>query len=343
MSIPTSIESPARRYIIKNVRGEGDLTTLYNATYAFQRPGNGSHNGSTPDDNHVVIKVSRDKADNDLVWNEAGILGFMYPPEQATEKLYQYLPRLIDAFETKDGHRANVFQRIDGYHSLEEILRAFPKGINFRDMVWMYKRLLVAIGLAHSKGIIHGAVLPAHVLVHPQEHGAKLLDWSYALNFAEIVVKPKGKKDPEPDPVHHKARNAWEKLLVDADYDPDPVDVKLPPGPPADPNRMYIRAVSTANEHFYAPEVFAKKTPLPGTDLYMAAKCAVALLGGDVETNQLPDTVPQQIKAFLQSSLTQATRHRPADAWDLHESLDRLLLGLVGKPTYRLFSMPSAN
>jgi serine/threonine protein kinase len=334
---PSVIESPSHRYVIKDVRCEGDLTTLYDATYAN---GGGDH--------QVVVKIARDKADNDFVWNEAGILGYIYPPSQPDEKLYKLFPRLLDAFETKEGRRANVFARIDGYVSFEEIIRAYPGGIEFRHMVWMYKRLLVALGLAHTKGIVHGAVLPSHVLVHPTEHGAKLLDWSYALNFAEIV-KPKtkgSKKDPDPDPTpgtHHKARNAWEKLLEDADYDPDPVYTALPKGPPADPSRMYVRAMSVAYEPFYAPEILVKRTPTPATDAFMAAKCMVALLGGDVETNQMPDAVPSQIKAFLQSSLTPATRHRPQDVWDLHEAFDRLMQGLVGPNKYVPFSMPAKS
>jgi len=351
----TVLESSTRRYLVKDVRCEGDLTTVCNATYA-----NGSGN------NNVILKVTRDKADNDLVWNEMGILSFMFPPSQAQDGFYKYLPRILDSFETKDGRRVNVFAPIDGYVSLEEVLRAYPQGLNFRDVVWMYKRLLVAIGFAHSKGIIHGAILPSHVLIHPIEHGAKLLDWSYALNFAEVVVpkacchgtagckgvgdkhwcddKPlaAAKKTSTPT-APKKVHNAWEKLLEDAEYDPDPVNITLPKGPSADPNHMFIRAMSVEWENFYAPEILVKRTPMPCTDIYMAAKIAVALLGGDSVTNQLPDSVPPQIKAFLQASLLPATRARTQDAWDLHEALDKLLFQLVGKPTYRPFSMPAKN
>ena len=40
----------------------------------------------------------------------------------------------------------------------------------------MWRRLLVAIGGAHRAGVIHGAVLPEHVLIHPAEHGLVLVD-----------------------------------------------------------------------------------------------------------------------------------------------------------------------
>ena len=33
----------------------------------------------------------------------------------------------------------------------------------------MWRRLLVAVGAAHRAGVIHGAVLPEHVMIHPPE------------------------------------------------------------------------------------------------------------------------------------------------------------------------------
>lgn len=44
----------------------------------------------------------------------------------------------------------------------------------------MWRRLLVAIGAAHRGGLIHGAVLPEHVMIHPGEHGLVLVDWCYS-------------------------------------------------------------------------------------------------------------------------------------------------------------------
>jgi serine/threonine protein kinase len=287
-----------------------------------------------------VVKVAKVKTDNDLVWNEAGVLGYLNPPGTPDEGYFRYFPRLLDSFETLDGFRANVLVDLVGYVSVEDVLTAFPKGLYFRDVAWMYKRLLVGLGYAHNQGVIHGAILPPHVLIHPTGHGAKIIDWSYSLNLSAIV-KPKA--DPTAPAVikpSAKEHNAWTMLLDDSDYDPDPVLTPTIVGPPPDPNRKYIQAISVAHEKFYAPEVFAKKTPTPATDIYMAAKVAVALLGGNVETNQMPDSVPVQIKAFLQASLLPATRLRPQDAWELHDAFTALLLNVVGKPTYRPLVMP---
>jgi hypothetical protein len=77
--------------------------------------------------------------------------------------------------------RANVIGWLAGFVSLAEVGTAFPGGLDPRDAAWMWRRLLVAIGAAHRAGVIHGAVLPEHVMIHPAEHGLVLVDWCYSL------------------------------------------------------------------------------------------------------------------------------------------------------------------
>jgi len=49
------------------------------------------------------------------------------------------------------------------------------------------RRLLVAVGLAHRAGLVHGAVVPDHVLIQPGEHGLVLVDWCYATEPGQPV------------------------------------------------------------------------------------------------------------------------------------------------------------
>ena len=69
---------------------------------------------------------------------------------------------------------------LDGFVSLSQVRAAYPRGVDPRDAAWMWRRLLVAIGVAHRAGLVHGAVLPDHVLIHPAEHGLVLVDWCYS-------------------------------------------------------------------------------------------------------------------------------------------------------------------
>ena len=76
--------------------------------------------------------------------------------------------------------RGNLLGALNGFASLVQVRAAFPRGVDPRDAAWMWRRLLVAIGAAHRAGVIHDAVLPEHVLIHPAEHGLVLVDWCYS-------------------------------------------------------------------------------------------------------------------------------------------------------------------
>lgn len=98
-----------------------------------------------------------------------------------------------------------------------------------------------------------------------------------------------------------------------------------------------IKAVSPRYRADYPPEVLAKQPASPATDLYMAAKVMVRLLGGDPATNALPATVPKAIGAFLQSCLIAAPHRRPDSAWELFTEFDALLQRCYGPPKFRPF------
>lgn len=296
-SDPKTITLGKRKVIVRERFAQGDICDLYHCTYddlvTHDAAGGTRFDRILEDDGfdtQGVLKVVTSLFDNDLVENEAKTLGHLFPPTAKDEKFYRYFPRLVESFQIQTGletRQANLLTFLEGYLSMADILAACPKGIDFRDLVWMFKRTLVGVGFAHQQGVIHGAMTPAHILVHPVGHGAKIIDWSYA---------------------------------VQGD------------------NR--IRAMSRAYTDFYAPEILDKKTPKSTTDIFMVAKCAVALLGGDVVTNKMPDGVPKEIQTFLLDCLHPTMSDRPDNAWDLHESFDKLLLKLVGKPTYRPFALP---
>ena len=277
---------------------QGDLCDLYFGATNDLKPS--THEIKTAlervfeddEDVRVVVKTARFINDNDLVANEAHILTHLYPSGAKEEKFYRYLPRLLHSYVREDGRRTNVIPYFPDFVSFADILRVYPDGIDYRDLAWMFKRLLACIGFAHTKGVVHGAVLPPHVLVHPTGHGAKIIDWSYA------VVKE---------------------------------------------DRNSIKAVCTDWRTYYPPEVFQRQLPTAATDVYMAAQCAVALLGGDVKVWQTPGAVPVELCEFLAPCLKERPSERPQDAWALHEAFDRLLLKLVGKPAYRPFTMPEGT
>lgn len=102
-----------------------------------------------------------------------------------------------------------------------------------------------------------------------------------------------------------------------------------------------IPAYVSSAKPFYAPEIFLKRLPTPATDLYMLAKCCVHMLGGDVGTNGLPASVPTEFADVLRKCLQESPSARPNSAWELHDEITKTLEKLVGKPTFRPFTMPA--
>jgi hypothetical protein len=131
-----------------------------------------------------LLKLARDPADNDLLDREAAALTRL---NAARDPRFQpYVPALIDRQRHQDPatrveRRANLIGRLDGFVTLADVHAAYPGGVDPRDAAWMWRRLLVALGFAHRTGVIHAAVIPDHVLIHPAEHGLVLVDWCYAI------------------------------------------------------------------------------------------------------------------------------------------------------------------
>jgi len=130
----------------------------------------------------TVLKIPVKPADNDLMEREAAALTKL--DTAADPRHRAYAPRLVETFRHRDDtgteRRVNALGRLHGFHTLAAVRAAHPAGLDPRDAAWMWRRLLVALGWAHRAGLVHGAVLPEHILIHPAEHGLVLVDWCYA-------------------------------------------------------------------------------------------------------------------------------------------------------------------
>ncbi|MFF5176871.1 serine/threonine protein kinase [Micromonospora sp. NPDC000316] len=130
-----------------------------------------------------LLKLPRRPTDNDLMAREAHALHTI--ARNGDPRYLPYVPRLVDEFAHRDAatgaeRRINVLATAPGLHDLDVVRRAYPNGLDARDVAWMWRRLLVALGLAHRAGIVHGAVLPQHVLIEPGAHGVVLVDWCFS-------------------------------------------------------------------------------------------------------------------------------------------------------------------
>jgi serine/threonine protein kinase len=173
---PVLVRNRKREYLVQGTPfAQGDLCNLYRCTCVLD--------GRESD---AIFKVARNPADNDLVSNEGHVLKQLASGKEY-DRFHAYLPRLVDSFDYRDStsphaRRVNVLALEEGnYYSLQEVRAAYPEGIDAKDMAWIWRRLLIVLGFAHKCNIIHGAVLPTHILIQPENHGLVLIDWSYAL------------------------------------------------------------------------------------------------------------------------------------------------------------------
>lgn len=189
-----------------------------------------------------LLKLPRQPANNDLMQREARALRIL--ADQGDPRYLPYVPRLADSFRHRDlttgaQRQVNVVAAAPGLHSLIEVRQAYPDGVDARDAAWMWRRLLVALGFAHRAGLVHGAVLPGHVLIEPEGHGVVLVDWCYsAVSDGHLVAGGAHGIGGEPIP-----------------------------------------AIVTSYADWYPPEVEQRHEPGPGTDIAMASRCMTWLMG----------------------------------------------------------------
>jgi serine/threonine protein kinase len=89
---------------------------------------------------------------------------------------------------------------------------------------------------------------------------------------------------------------------------------------------------------WYPPEIMKNLPPTLGTDISMSAKCMIHLLGGDAESNTIPDSVPREMRMFLKGSVLPGNK-APQNAWALLQEFDDLLFKLWGERTFHSFQM----
>ncbi len=269
------ISSGNEVYTLNTVLAEGDVASIYLA--------------QTQNKEQVVCKVALDPQDNDLVEHEAEILRRLAQTEH--KKFLMFVPRLLNSFDFREQttwtvRRVNVLSYMSGFYTAKQIHDVYPNGIDPKDMAWIWRRLLMAMAVGHQMDVIHGAILPEHVLVHPDGHGLILIDWCYGIRVGEKVS-----------------------------------------------------AISSPYQAWYPKEVLAKAEAGCGVDIAMAARVMVYLLGGDVSTGALPNTIDKKFHAYFRACLLDNVRIRPQDAVVLIRDFNRLIDSLW-KRAFHTFLMP---
>ena len=106
----------------------------------------------------------------------------------------QLLPEVVavGAVASDVPRHALVLKAPNGYWgSVADLNAHFPQGFDPRHAVWIWRRVLGMLAFLHSRGWVHGDVRPEHVLIHPGDHGARLIGWASAQRDASGAAQAK--------------------------------------------------------------------------------------------------------------------------------------------------------
>ena len=125
-----------------------------------------------------VLREDRERERFDHEWDVLRQLQRSAAPQAAA--LLGRLPEPIAHGEAAGaafaGRRVSIRRWAGGFtHTLEAFQHAFPGGIEPRASVWIWRRILEVLAFLHGEGLVHGAILPCHLLVEDGEHGIRLV------------------------------------------------------------------------------------------------------------------------------------------------------------------------
>lgn len=233
------------------------------------------------DGDGCLVKLVRSPTANSLLTNEAtAISKILITEEGATNP--EFFPQFLEAFTVRSGgkvRKAIAFADKYTLVSLEQVLDRYPAGVDPRDMAWMFRRILIALHIVAPTRVVHGALLPEHILIEPDKHGVVLIDWKHSVSIGQRIRSiPKGRKD-------------W-----------------------------------------YPKDVRSRKSADQSVDIYMAAKCMVHLMGGEM-------ALPSVLRAFFRGCSQEESIHRPESALSVLQDFDALIERMWGPRRFRPFKM----
>lgn len=287
MAVPNpdtfEVTSPTATYHIEaTIWRQGDFSFLYRGQEAGGR--------------EIIAKIASEPAQNQWLEHEASRLIRFRDAASGSNlgRIACFVPKLLDTFlmagEKNTRYRVNIMLQVPDLVSVADIIQAYPHGLEPAQAAWVSRRIIAQTLAASVLGVVHGAMVPDHIMVDPWKHEPLHIGWVHALE--------------EP----------WKKG-----------------------NR--ITHVIDRFRDFYPPEVFEKKTPDHRTDLYMAGKTMLQLLGGDVRNNTFPRSLPGRIGDILLRMVAEDPRRRPSDGREVLEDFTQAVRQEWGRE-YRPLIMP---
>ena len=139
----------------------------------------------------AILKILRDHKDIEHFDNEWNALQALHRSNVlGADTFTKLIPQPIYNGDVSAGSfagkRANIFRWRSGFHhTIAEVIQTYPQGIPPRASIWIWRRILEVLSFIHTSGMVHGAVLPSHLLVQENEHGIFLVGYGSTGSKAE--------------------------------------------------------------------------------------------------------------------------------------------------------------
>lgn len=187
------ITTGKHEYILGDIFSDRGIYSRYTATY------DAGHE-------NVQVLITKEAIDNDLTAQYAQTLKKLNDTPEAFRGFY---PELVESFRyrTPDNvDHATIVQRLpEGFVPLSKVVEVYPQGIHGRDVAWIFKRILTALGNAHDLGLVHGAPTLDSFLILPEQHGIILSEWQYSVETGNPLKALQGEyKSDYPEKVFNK-------------------------------------------------------------------------------------------------------------------------------------------
>lgn len=177
----------------------------------------------------VTLKLARAAAPPGRLEREADVLRSLQAIDSPSSAYFsQQLPQPVGCGVAEDQsgarRRALLVRFPAGYWgSLAAVRRNHPGGIDPRHIVWIWRRILDLLGFVHDAGWVHRDIHPEHLLVHPRDHGVRLIGWAAAAATPERTARGRD-----------LGQSAWAmRLLLAPGADADEAEPAIPPSVPA--------------------------------------------------------------------------------------------------------------
>jgi hypothetical protein len=134
-----------------------------------------------------ILKLARHPEDDPLLETERRVLTALRIAAGKTS-YRKYLPFLVESIAptSKLPRRVNVFTAEPGWTTLEQVHEQIP-ALDGRHLGWIFKRFLTVLGFIQRQNIVHGAILPCHVMLHAEGHGLQLIGWGQSVDLQQQI------------------------------------------------------------------------------------------------------------------------------------------------------------